>query len=71
MARKLAAVAVALLGLGMLAGCAPSGDTGVEPTTRQTESRLLVEVVQLPDDSTVDCVWISQSGVSCDWDTRG
>lgn len=65
MKKILVAGGLALCAVGLV-GCG-------EPTDgpRQTEGRLYVEVVTLPDDSTVDCVWRGRGGISCDWDTRG
>lgn len=60
--KKIATIVVGLVLAAGLTGCYPNGS--------QTENTLNVEVVKLPDDSTVDCVY-SGSGVDCDWNTRG
>lgn len=55
-------IAVAAIGLLALTGCAPKNTTSAGGGT-------FVQVVQLPDDTSVDCV-IRGYSMSCDWERR-
>lgn len=64
---KLAVIGVALgLMLG-LSGC----NIGVIDDSGYNNGRLTVKTVFMPDGTTVDCVYQYDSGVDCDWATRG
>lgn len=73
--KKLVALSAGLA-LVALTGCGaaiPPEQHGMTPEERDDVRALRVVVVQMPDDTSVDCVIINQvnrGGVSCDWERR-
>lgn len=55
-------VVIAVVAAAALAGCAPPNATSAGGGT-------FVQVVQMPDDTSVDCVTRGNS-MSCDWERR-
>lgn len=75
--RKLVTVVLSIVAAFALAGCMgaaiPPEQQGMTPEERDLVESLKVQVVQLPDDTSVDCVvldGVRKGGISCDWERR-
>lgn len=57
--------AAAILAMVVLTGCSGSVDD-----SGHDNGFLKVQLVHLPDGTTVDCVTRTKAGIDCDWDRR-